>query len=436
MLGVPLGFVVAQGLPRLRRFWEPALAWPFALPASIAALQVLPGLDRLGWSYTESAVVTVMVLLNAPYVALRTAQALAQLDPRLAEQAAVLGAKRSERFRRVLAPALAPAWGGAAAEVYLACVHSLSLVMILGGGPPVETVEVTLFHRLRGGALDWTGSLIAGALLGILSLPAAWALASGAGARVQNLYAAEISEKATNRVAGALAILGLVLLVGVWVFPLLGIFSIRLTTESAQELAHSFLGSASLAAGVVAVILATAIGWVSAVRSPRRLAYLAAASALASAISPMLLALVLIFAQLAMGQDPFGYPRAVLSLALFLAFLPFAIRNLLWLQVSRPEALSEAARVCGASRTQAWWAVEWPRWRQPVGALGGLLFLWVLGESSLTWLFTSGSESPWVTALLARWAGQYRIEDAQAGTLLMLALSAIGFFALNARRRA
>lgn len=431
LLGVPAGFAVARGLPHRARVWEPLLAWPFAIPASVAALQALPVLQALGWSYSAPAVVIVMVLLNAPFVALRTAQALRQVDARLLEQAAVLGASPRARWWWLWLPTLRPVWAAAAAEVYLACLHSLSLVLLLGGGPPVETVEVTLFYRLQGGGLDWSGSLLAGISLACLSLPAAGVLASGTRQGAENLFRPANSEPPRSRAWWGFGILALAVLGGVWWLPFVGLLRVRLTSEAAVDFFTSFAVSAWVAFAVAAAVVVCAVEGVRRVLRPESLGWLAAAATLASALSPMLIALGLIYVQLAVGQDPFAYPRAVLAMGLWIHFLPFAVRNLIWLQVSRPVEMLEAARLSGASPARAWWVVEWPRWRPNLLTVFGLLFVWTLGESSLTWLFTSGSDVPWVTALLARWAGQYQIEAAQSGALILLAFCAVGFSLLQ-----
>jgi ABC-type Fe3+ transport system permease subunit len=436
VLGWGLGWIVALGMPRPqeRRFWTVALAWPFVLPGSVAALRLLPWLDRLGWSYSAVAVVAVMTGMNAPYVALRIAQSRLQVDPRLLEQAAVMGGGAAARLRWILWPALWPTFVSALAEVYLACLGALSIVMLVGGGPPVETVEVTLFHRLHGGGLDIWGSVAAGWISIALASPAVAVLTWSVQSR-QNLFLSPENSAPFMSGAPKWRALGWLLLTVMLVPWLIPEGKLAASSESAREFFASGVFSAIVSGFVASAVVVFAVLWARRIRKERQLKFLAAATAVGSAVPPMLIALVLVMVHLALGRDPFEYSRVLLVLALFFCFLPFALRSLIWLQATRQEALLEAAAVSGARPFNAWVVVEWPRWRPTVLTVFGLLFVWILGESSLSWLFAStDGGTPWITALLARWAGQYRMAEVRLGTTVMLGLSAVTFFWWGGRK--
>jgi len=46
--------------------------------------------------------------------------------------------------------------------VIAVCAMSFALVLILGGGPPVQTLEVALYSRLRYGTVDLPGAAACG----------------------------------------------------------------------------------------------------------------------------------------------------------------------------------------------------------------------------------------------------------------------------------
>lgn len=112
---------------------------PFVLPTVVVgvALQGLfaPGgaWGFLGWQGGQGAIVAGMVFFNYAVVVRIVGQAWVRLDPRPLAAARCLGAGPVRAFRTVLAPALAPALGAAAALVFLYCLSAYGLVRILGG---------------------------------------------------------------------------------------------------------------------------------------------------------------------------------------------------------------------------------------------------------------------------------------------------------------
>ncbi len=70
----------------------------------------------------------------------------ANLDPRVGEAAATLGAGPSARFREITVPLLAPALAAAAAIVFLFSFTSFGVVLILGG-PRYATIEAEIYNQ-------------------------------------------------------------------------------------------------------------------------------------------------------------------------------------------------------------------------------------------------------------------------------------------------
>jgi ABC-type Fe3+ transport system permease subunit len=150
-----------------------------------------------------------------------------------------------------------------------------------------------------------------------------------------------------------------------------------------------------------------------------------------SGISALVLGLGL---WLAYGRwiDPFsGSFFAIIALQVTI-FFPTAFRILWPVARDREKRLIEAAMMLGASRTQAFWTVEWPRWRPPLlGALAMVIGA-SLGEVSAVSLFYSENLVP-LPLLISRWSTQYRFADAQSVAALLLVLcSGIIFFAFPA----
>jgi len=88
------------------------------------------------------------------------------LDPRLDEQARVLGAAPWTVFRLVTLPRLAPALAAAASLVFLFCVTSFGVILILGG-PTRATLETEIWRHAV-----WRGDLGSATALAIVQLVA------------------------------------------------------------------------------------------------------------------------------------------------------------------------------------------------------------------------------------------------------------------------
>ncbi|MHB2267692.1 thiamine/thiamine pyrophosphate ABC transporter permease [Aliihoeflea sp. PC F10.4] len=161
--------LVARALSRRpdfsgRRLLLALFAVPLALPAIVAALGVLALLGRAGllaetltsltgarWQgiYGLSGILVAHAFFNLP---LATRLLLAALDTvpndrwRLASQ---LGLGSWATFRIVEWPVLRAALPGVAGLVFMLCVTSFTIVLILGGGPRATTLEVAIYQALR-----------------------------------------------------------------------------------------------------------------------------------------------------------------------------------------------------------------------------------------------------------------------------------------------
>jgi thiamine transport system permease protein len=119
--------------------------------------------------------------------------------------------------------------------------------------------------------------------------------------------------------------------------------------------------------------------------------------------------------------DPFsGSYLAIFALQTAI-FFPIAFR-IFWPVVrERPVRLIEAAALLGASRSRAFWVVEWPRWRAPLLSALGMVAGASLGEVAAVSLFYSENLVP-LPLLIYRWSAQYRFQDAQMVSILLLFL--------------
>ena len=118
---------------------------PFVLPTVVVALAFLAILpDRLerGWL----AILVAHAFFNVAVVVRVVGTFWANLDPRVSEAAATLGAAPSRRFLEITLPLLAPALAAAAAIVFLFSFTSFGIVLILGG-PRYATLEAEIYNQ-------------------------------------------------------------------------------------------------------------------------------------------------------------------------------------------------------------------------------------------------------------------------------------------------
>jgi thiamine transport system permease protein len=431
LIGLPLGLAAARASGRLGRWLDTLLILPQGVPTVVAATAWVAWLGRSGWlaraglpldwAYSLKAVILAHVFFNAPWIALLVAQARRQLPQGPVDAAATLGASPFARFRLVIWRQLRWALASACAQVLALCSMSFALVLILGGGPPVETLETALYARLRGGAVDLGGAASCAAWEMLLTL-APWALVlvlrsreGGASARV----------RAPRAARGQTRSWGLLVLCGVFLVPYLAVFFGESTGQDfwkqVSEPLRLSLGIAALSA--MGTLVTASLATVATMAAPR--AWRALAEALLAIPSGLSVLVLGLGAWLAYGRwiDPFEGSLTAIVVLQVTVFFPLAFRMLWPVAQSAQKAPMEAAWTLGASPWRAFWLVDWPRWRASVFSALALVAGAALGEVAAVSLFYSEKLIP-LPLLVSRWMGQYRFEDARAVAALLLVASA------------
>lgn len=454
LIGVPLGlWVGSSATGRTARWARIFLAIPYGIPTLVVCFVMVAWLGRSGllssWSgfswdglYTFQAVIAAHVFLNAPWIALAVAHSRSRTPAVILESARSLGAGRGARFRWVIWPEIR--WSAAAAcvHVFSLCAMSFTIVLLLGGGPPVDTLETAIYARIRLGSLDLAGAvvcavwqaLIAGVPWVVLLLLSrknesrryhAFAGTRSVSSRacVGSLFA----RSARNaRLAAACSLFCLPYGVVFFQAPS-GLASLMNDPASLNQVFASTLLSLHIAVRVAVVVILSAVTGVIAASVLRKSplgSVIAAGMALPSGVSALVLGLGFWLAYRD-WIDPFDGSIAALIGLQSVLFLPMAFRTLWPLTLGIQRELLEAAASLGASPWRGFWAVEWPRWKQPLFKVAAITAGASLGELAVISLFAgAGDKNTPLPLLMARWMGQYRFEEAQAIAALMLALSA------------
>jgi thiamine transport system permease protein len=441
LVGLPLGLACGSWISRYGGgSWIRALlGLPYGVPTVVIGLAGVAWLGRSGVLaraglgldilYTFSAVILAHVVLNAPWIALRVADARAQVPYEQLSAARTLGAGALARARFVVWPHVGRVLAAASAQVFGLCATSFALILLLGGGPPVDTLETAIYSRVRSGAPDFAGAAAAGAWELAITLVPWIAVALWQVRRVPGAGAVE--GRPAVRPASGGPVLGraaLLVACAVWTAPYLlvfdGAFWERATSAGfLARLAEPAAISLALAAGAAALALLTAAaGIVLGSAMPGLRAPVAVALSAPSGISVLVIGLGV---WLAYGRwiDPFEGSLPAMTGILGALYVPVAFRTFWGLAHGTQRAALEAARTLGASPWRAFWAIEWPRWRPGVVGAGAVVGGAAAGEVAAVSLFYSEGLVP-LPLLVTRWMGQYRFEDAQAVAAILLLLSA------------
>jgi thiamine transport system permease protein len=166
-LGLPAAWLFASPRSAFGRFWKAVLSVPFALPPIIVVLGFVLMWGNAGWAnrlreaaggdpnapwrflYKPEAIVFAHAFYNFPVVMRLVGASLAQIRSRYAPAAAALGAAPAQASLMVAAPLAAPAALSAALLVFLYCLTSFAVVLVLGGGPGATTLPVEIYRAAR-----------------------------------------------------------------------------------------------------------------------------------------------------------------------------------------------------------------------------------------------------------------------------------------------
>jgi thiamine transport system permease protein len=432
ILGTVLGLLVHKS-PKYSRLSQTLLALPFGVPAVVAssAWIVLLGKSGLnqGFLYTLTAVIVAHVFFNAPWVALWVSRALDEISNSQKEAARTLGASRTQEFFHLLLPEIKPTLISVFSQVFAFCAMSFILVLILGGGPPIETLETALYIKVRSGGLDLSGAAACAFWQLILTfLP--WLFLN----RFQKKSNRGRKPSLFNRGTEASSSVAPLFLIILFLVPYLYMLKWSSLSHFVELLRHEHsrqaIGEAlvnsfeiSIPTALLALAIALAGVWLDhRLRFKRLLSEsIANLMILPSGISTMVLGLG-IFIAYRDQMDPFSSSLVPVVFLQSVFFVAVAFRVLRPISLNFKQSELEAARTLGASWIRSFIELEWTRWRMPFFASFSLITGAALGEVGAVSLFYNEKRVP-LSLLLARWTSQYRFEDAQSVALVLMLIS-------------
>ncbi len=167
LFSVGLAVPLALALHRTRFYGRDAVLrlflLPQALPVLVGALAIIAIWGRNGLSsnllvalglprldiYGLSGILVAHVFFNLPLATRLLLSALDRVPTESFKLAGQLSLTPFAVFRLLEAPAIRAGLPGAASLVFMLCVTSFTIVLILGGGPAATTLEVAIYQALR-----------------------------------------------------------------------------------------------------------------------------------------------------------------------------------------------------------------------------------------------------------------------------------------------
>lgn len=165
-----------------RRILDALMDVPFALPTAVAgiALTALYSANGwfgapLGWAgielvYTLGGVIIAMTFTSIPFVVRAIQPVLEDLDPALEQAAMTLGARPWAIFRRVVLPAILPAWLSGSTIAFARSLGEFGAVVFIAGNLPFKTEIAALLAFIRLEEYDYQGAAAIALVLLVFAL--------------------------------------------------------------------------------------------------------------------------------------------------------------------------------------------------------------------------------------------------------------------------
>ena len=439
-LSVAIAVPVARAVAR-RRFPGRGLlitlfGAPFILPVVVAVLGLLAVFGRAGLFnsvtglfglpavsvYGLHGVVIAHVFFNLPLATRIILQGWVSIPSERFRLAASLGFAPRDLRKRLEVPMLREVLPGVTLLIFLVCLTSFSVALILGGGPAATTLELGIYQAFRFDFDLGRAAMLAGLQFMICGVAAALSLAvalpSGIGGGLdrtverwegRNVFTL-LWDVAVITVAAAFLLLPLAMVVLHGAPYLWGLHASVWQAAIRSLLMAGASTVLTLGAGLALALASLQWGkWVEAI------------GMLALAASPLVIGTGL-FILLFPLADPARLALPLTALINAVMALPFALRILLP-ELRAIEAnygrLAGSLNLTGSARLRI---LILPRLRRPLGFTAGLTAALSMGDLGVVALFAD-PDAATLPMQVFRLMGAYRMEEAAGAALLLLILS-------------
>jgi len=191
-INAPLGLLIAWTLVRFefpgRRLLGALVDLPFALPTAVAgialtalyaptgALGALAAKVGIKTAYSPLGIFIALVFIGLPFVVRQVEPLLIEFDREVEEAAQTLGATPSQRFWRVILPAIGPAVLGGLGLAFARAVGEYGSVIFIAGNMPMQTEIAPLLIVIKLEQFDYAGAAAVGLAMVAISFASLLAL--------------------------------------------------------------------------------------------------------------------------------------------------------------------------------------------------------------------------------------------------------------------
>ncbi len=472
VLSLLIGTMLAWALVHQPRFWGRSifialLASSLVLPTLIVAFGILTVLGNHGWLnrllelatghalggfvYGLGGILIAHVYLNASFASMGILRALESVPVEKYRLARSLGLSPWRRFWLVEWVAIRSTLPALGATIFLLCFSSFAIVLLLGGSPAYNTLEVAIYEAVR---IDFDlpyALRLAMIQLGISVMLVLLTARLPGG--TTNLKAPArplpwpdpLPWRLTQR--GVLAVLGVL-----YLLPLIAIVIDGLAADLSSLLTRPlFLRSLGMSLGIATVsmflTLILSLGLSDARRHfdlPYRLPrtplfamlrlLVTFSGNLYLAVPSLILGLGFFLLARQLGGSMQGWALIAIITANVLMALPFALAVLVPAMQRTARRYDRLLFSLGLTWWQRWRYAEWPYLRRSLGYIAALSFALSLGDLGVVALFGNREITtlPWYLYGLM---GSYRTTDAAGVAFVLLLMVGALFFVVHYEKK-
>ncbi|MCR5760497.1 MAG: iron ABC transporter permease [Sphaerochaetaceae bacterium] len=434
LVGLPGAYIMAYRDFHFKRPLKALFSLPFILPPILVVLgfvvfygnsgylnkilMAVFGLEKapLKILYSFKTVLLAHTFYNFPIVITLVSNSIKKIDHSCEEAAAAEGASSFQIFSRIILPRIIPAAASAAVIVFLYCFTSFSIILVLGGGPELTTLEVEIYRQAK-----TSSNIEMAAALSILSTVTVLIvlLLNSAIENRSSVFETDYTTVRTSKLkfSERIYLTASTLFV---LLPLLSIF-VKSGTQQAWQTALGTLESAfnsvkvALLSSFISTALALSTAYLLTSVKGKTRAALSAYCTLPMVTSSVIAGL----SYYVIARRYFFVPNAVLLiLSHAVLAMPFCLRTIRSMWKDIPVELIESARSTGASERQIFYKIQLPILRPAVRSSLLFAFAISMGELNSTMILTS-TKFRTIPIQIYRMVGSYNYEGACAlGTVL------------------
>lgn len=454
VLSLAVGTALAWALNRLRFPGRDLLVGLFAsaivTPGIIVAFGLLAVWGRTGWVndlwryalgerldiplYGLGGVLAAHLILDGAFAARIILSRMDAIPPARLKTGQSLGLGAWQRFAIIDWPAIRSALPGLGAIIFLLAFTSFPIVLLLGGGPANQTLEVAIYGAAK---LDFdlnaavTLAMVQIAVCAVVVLAAAWfsPVPPGLGASQTYSWADR---------AGAQALQWVILLVATvgFALPLVAVLGNGAGAIAGVAMRPTFWMGVATSLGIASLSAALALGLALVIGLSRGASDNAAfrtgvgaPSYAYLAVPAVVLALGFFLLVRSFGVEPGTAAPVVVVIANSLLALPFAVATVGPPLDAVARSRGKLIRSLGLGGWRQFASVEWPLIAPEAGLVIALAFCFSLGDLGVISLFGT-QEFATLPLLMQRALGAYRTNDAAGIAAVMLLLTIAAFVLL------